>query len=61
MLFKEELIKVLNEQIEIVKDHLTNKGTHPELADIRFDQGRITALRSVLETLDEVETRLNNR
>jgi hypothetical protein len=60
-LFEIELKKLINEEIDRLKENLSNGLSTVDYADYRHQVGKIIALRTVLERCDEVESILSKK
>jgi hypothetical protein len=60
ILFAVELKKILEEEIERIKDVLST-GTPVDYAEYKQHVGRLQGMRSVIDYCDEVQTKISNR
>jgi len=60
-LFEIELRKLINDEIDRIKENLSNGLSTVDYADYRHQVGKVIALRTVLERCDEVQSILNQK
>lgn len=59
MYFRNELIKLLVEEAERIKENLTNWGATPDFPTYTHQVGKIDGLRLALEFIDQAESSMN--
>jgi len=57
--FRNELIKLLAEDIERIKENLTNWGATPDFPTYTHQVGKIDGLRMALELIEQAESAMN--
>ena len=57
--FQHELLKLIQSEIERIKENLTVSGATPDFPTFRHQVGVIEGLRLALELVDQAESALN--
>jgi hypothetical protein len=60
-LFEKELRKLITEEIERLKDNVSNGLSVVDYSDYKHQVGKIAGLRTVLELCDMVQSELSKR